>query len=217
MKSTLAVMLSAASMALVSAVDAAPALQKFHNGRLWQAPIGDLDRDKAAPVDYGAGPGLPKSRAMSTAIVPMLAAADANVKGAFGDPFTWPVIPIHAAVLPDGRVIGYGTDQTGRQGALLKYAIWDPAQGVGSPAISLLSNTTHTDVFCGAIATLPASGQMLLAGGNLNLPSDWNESIDATSIFDPQLNAMIPQWPMSQKRWYPTLIGLASGELLVLG
>ncbi|MFO1417469.1 MAG: galactose oxidase early set domain-containing protein [Methylotetracoccus sp.] len=217
MRILVAVIVASALCAQIAEVHAGQSLQRIEGGRLWRAPIGNLDRDRSAPTDYGAGPGLPEALALRAAIVPMAAGPDAHLIGAFGDPFSWPVIPIHTAVLPDGRIIGYGTDQTGLQGALLKYAIWDPVQGVGTAAMSLLNNTTHTDIFCGAIATLPGSGQMLLAGGNLNLPNDWNESIDATSLFDPKLNAMFPQPPMSQKRWYPTLMTLASGELLVLG
>ena len=41
--------------------------------------------------------------------------ADANVKGAWSEVGTWPVIAVHLVLMPDGRVLSYGTDGTGKQ------------------------------------------------------------------------------------------------------
>ena len=38
----------------------------------------------------------------------------ANVTGKFGPVVAWPIIPIHAVLLPGGRVMSYGTDSTGQ-------------------------------------------------------------------------------------------------------
>jgi hypothetical protein len=63
---------------------------------------------------------------------------------------SWPIIPIHMALLPDGRVMSYGTDKYGSQGAQLYYDVWDPKLGT-DPITShqILPNTTKTDIFCG--------------------------------------------------------------------
>ena len=41
----------------------------------------------------------------------------------------WPLIGVHAALLPDGRVFTYGTDGMGMQGTHKIYDIWDPKTG----------------------------------------------------------------------------------------
>src|ERR1700740_1289490 len=90
-----------------------------------------LEKDRRAPVDYGFGPGKPKGirplwrlgdvpkkivgtaaqpRTRPTTTVPPKAASP-SWGGFFGPPFAWPIIPLHVALLPDGRVLSYGTDQ----------------------------------------------------------------------------------------------------------
>ena len=46
----------------------------------------------------------------------------------------WPVIAIHAVLLPDGRVLSYGTDGTGKQTGFFTYDVWDSAAGLGGAA-----------------------------------------------------------------------------------
>src|SRR5215468_3615465 len=72
----------------------------------------------------------------------------ANVTGVFGSVVNWPIIPIHMCLLPDGRVMNYGTDTSGNQGAQFTYDVWNPALGTGTNAHSVLPNTTSTDIFC---------------------------------------------------------------------
>ena len=47
----------------------------------------------------------------------------ANVTGVFGAVVNWPIIPIHAVLLPGGSVMSYGTDASGDQGAELIYDV----------------------------------------------------------------------------------------------
>src|SRR5215470_8563686 len=53
--------------------------------------------------------------------------SDAHIRGAWSAVSSWPIMPIHAVLLPDGRVLTYGTDATGRQTAFFNYDVWDPA------------------------------------------------------------------------------------------
>lgn len=209
---------SVAASAAVPPLSPVPSVMRFNP--LKPPPVGLAEKDHPAPVDYGFGPGVPRDSVRTFAAPMLTAGADAHIKGAFGTPFTWPIIPIHIVLLPDGRVLSYGSDETGLQGALLKYTVWDPAQGTGSGAFTMLTNSTHTDVFCGGFSVMAGSGDVLLAGGNLTDYSPngiWNNSIDATNIFSPGTNTLVNQPSMTYKRWYPTLIGLSTGELLVLG
>src|SRR5512132_4744886 len=82
--------------------------------------------DRPAPVDWGYGRGvrpdknrtaLPEMMAMPGAATAPVAAADAQTGGVFGAPVTWPIIGLHAVLLPDGSVMSYGTDEKGKQGA----------------------------------------------------------------------------------------------------
>jgi hypothetical protein len=85
------------------------------------------ETDKAAPVDYGYGPGvsIPQAQTLSewnVSAVHIAAAqiptggSNAHLAGVFGAPIAWPIIPIHVVLLPDGRVMSYGTNQMGQQG-----------------------------------------------------------------------------------------------------
>lgn len=78
------------------------------------------ETDKAAPVDYGYGPGvsIPQAQTLSewnVSAVHIAAAqiptggSNAHLAGVFGAPIAWPIIPIHVVLLPDGRVMSYGT------------------------------------------------------------------------------------------------------------
>ena len=72
-----------------------------------------------APVDYGYGPGLgigsPRpnlvlGRTPAKAALAKLAVPNGgdHYQGYFAPPVPWPFIPIHMALLPDGRVMTFG-------------------------------------------------------------------------------------------------------------
>jgi len=73
---------------------------------------------------------------------------DAHLKGMWSPVTPWPVIGIHAVLLPEGRVLTYGTDTAGRQTGYFTYDVWDPAAGLGAGHLTL-PNGTGTDIFCG--------------------------------------------------------------------
>ena len=56
--------------------------------------------------------------------------ADAHIKGMFSAVVNWPLIPIHVSLLPDGRVLSFGTTDTGKQTANFIYDVWDPEGGL---------------------------------------------------------------------------------------
>ncbi len=89
-------------------------------------------------------------------------AGNENVVGQWSAPMAWPINAIHAVLTPDGKVLSYGTDPAGAQGAQLYYDVWNPA----SNAHSLLQHSTRTDIFCSAQSVLPESGQVLIVGGD---------------------------------------------------
>ena len=44
----------------------------------------------------------------------------------------WPLMPIHAVLLPDGRILTYGSSATGQQTGYFNYDVWTPSQGLAS-------------------------------------------------------------------------------------
>lgn len=146
------------------------------------------------------------------------AAVDTYQRGSFGAVVNWPLIPIHAALLPDGRLLTYGTDGQGNQTGQFTYDVWDPSKGTGADSHLTLPNTTGADTFCSGQIVLPASGAVLLTGGDLTVNGVRNYSINDVNLFDWRSNALYSaQAPMAFLRWYPTVLTLANGSTLVLG
>jgi hypothetical protein len=190
------------------------------------------ETDDEAPIDYGPGPGKPnhvqpnhvqpnhvqpgETAALAIRAQIPVGASTANVTGVFGPVVTWPIIPIHAVLLPDGRVMNYGTNASGQQGAQLIYDIWDPKLGTGSSAHLVLPNTTKTDIFCGS-QSLMMSGEVLTSGGDLTVNGARNNAQNATTIFSPTANSIKANTPMNYARWYSSLVSLPNGQLAVFG
>jgi hypothetical protein len=180
------------------------------------------------PVDYGPGPGVSLEEATTAEIAVTAAEAapplgsGASTKGVFGPAATWPLIPIHAVLLPDGRVLSYGTDGNGQQSGQFIYDVWNPRQGTGSGSHLVLPNTTGTDIFCSGQSVIPGSGNVLLTGGDITINGVRNYSDDATTIFYPKstsspTQALRPHQSMAYKRWYPSIVPLANGDKLIVG
>ncbi|HEV3007674.1 MAG TPA: PA14 domain-containing protein [Burkholderiales bacterium] len=144
--------------------------------------------------------------------------ADAHLKGMWSPVTPWPVIGIHAVLLPEGRVLTYGTDTNGRQTGFFTYDVWDPAAGLGAGHLTL-PNGTGTDIFCGSQLVLPHSGAgVLLAGGdNWTGTSTTNTGNNNTNIFNSTANTLTRANNMNRARWYSTATTLANGETYIQG
>lgn len=186
------------------------------------------ETDREAPVDYGTGPGKPQAKIHTdAATLSLSAAAAANLSipsggasasstGVFGAPITWPLIPIHLVLLADGRVMSYGTNSKGQQGAQLIYDVWDPSLGTGTNSHQVLPNSTSTDLFCSAQSLL-LSGDVLTSGGDLTVNGKRNSANNNTTLFSPSTNTLTANTAMTYARWYGTLVGLPNGQLVIFG
>ncbi|WP_157272187.1 galactose oxidase-like domain-containing protein [Azohydromonas aeria] len=191
--------------------------------------------DHQAPVDYGSGP-VASAGALTETLKELSAAGmlapsyrpasptrAAYRAGAFGPVFGWPVIPIHMVQLPDGRVLAYGSDDKGNQGAQLHYSVWDPnwdpaAPGAAPSPFQLLQHTTGTDLFCNTQLVLPSTGQVFMAGGDRTINGIRNYAVADTNFFNPADNSLrLEPTPMAFRRWYGTAITNARGEVVVMG
>ena len=142
---------------------------------------------------------------------------EANVTGVFGPVVAWPIIPIHVVLLPGGRVMNYGTDSSGDQGAQLIYDVWNPTLGTGTNAHLVLPNTTSTDIFCSGASVMYNGGNVLTTGGDLTVNGQRNFANNNTTIFFRSTNTIASNTPMQYPRWYPSLVALPDGRLAVFG
>jgi hypothetical protein len=151
-----------------------------------------------------------------TALDAKLAAAavagDPQDVGQWGPVVDWPVVGVHVALLPNGKVLAY--DSVGDNATETypvhdhtRATVWDPATGIHTP----VNVDTGFNIFCSGLAHL-ADGRMFFAGGNKD--SSLN-GIVQTHLFDPLTNLWSLGPNMAAGRWYPTVTPLNNGEMLI--
>ena len=120
-----------------------------------------------------------------------------------------PHIPTSAALLPDGRLLTFASNQrtTFPDGPQFTFAaVWDPATGL----FTEINNGRH-DMFCGGLSLLQ-DGRLMVNGGN-----GINGTTALASLFDWRTNEWVPAQTMADGRWYNTTISLPNGEVLTAG
>jgi len=140
-----------------------------------------------------------------------------NNSGKWSNVVDWPLIAIHAVNSPDGRVLTYGTDRQGTQGAQFIYDIWDPSAGTGPGSHFTLNNTLGVDSFCSAAMVLPDSGNIIMPGGDARPQGNTNRGVSDSPIFNTSTNTLSRAANMSTARWYPTATMLGNGDMLLVG
>lgn len=142
--------------------------------------------------------------------------------GIWGAPGPWPLIPIHMVLLPEGRVLSYGSNPDGTQTGHLWYDIWDPRGGSVSAGHALLPNSTAVDLFCSAQLVIPDSNDVMLLGGDNWIPSQRstnNRGNNSALIFRNLTAPRLERQPqnMGLSRWYATPTTLPNGETYIQG
>jgi hypothetical protein len=151
-------------------------------------------------------------------------AGNEYIVGKWAGPYDWPVVAIHAALLPDGRVMAY--DSVGDDAAetypqnvtQTRAMLWDPNSNsvVNTDFLHLGYN-----IFCSGLGML-SNGHVFIAGGNLNTPSATLLGIPNLTDYDPFsannfADRFVPTGTMTEDRWYPSVTALANGEMVVSG
>jgi hypothetical protein len=139
--------------------------------------------------------------------------------GAWSAVQPWPLIPIHAVLMPDGRVLTFGTTLDGIQSAYFHYDLWTPSRGFGADAHLTLPNLTGTDIFCASQILLPqASGQILINGGdNWTGNTTTNTGNNRSTLLDYRNDTLTRGADMNRPRWYSTATTLPDGRAYVQG
>ncbi|HEV8689861.1 MAG TPA: galactose oxidase-like domain-containing protein, partial [Ideonella sp.] len=147
---------------------------------------------------------------------------DAAQKGVFSPVYNWPLIAIHAALLPDGRVMTYGSNGDGQQTGFFIYDVWDSTQQPNAGHLTL-PNTTQTDLFCSSQVLVPLNGngavpQLVISNGdNWVGNSTTNTGNNRSSIFDPATNTLARGPDLNRARWYGSSTVLLNGEVYIQG
>ena len=137
------------------------------------------------------------------------AVGDEHQVGQWGPVIDWPVVGIHMALLPDGRVVAYDSSAdvlNSGDHSFTRATVWDPASGLHENAM-----LSGFNIFCSGLAHL-MDGTLFTAGGNKN---DQLDGIANTYTFNPQSNTWLRGADMATERWYPTVTPLNNGEMLV--
>ena len=159
--------------------------------------------------------------------------SDLAVEGRWSSVIDWPLIPIHVALLPDGRVFSFGTDDGSDAGGAVPtgaffYDIWNPT----TRGHLTLPNRTAVDTFCAAQLVLPQVGAGVLVVGGDTFPRPEDDPTDpevpepfeggnADSVVldytldEPELKKDTSS--MGFGRWYGTATTLLNGETYVQG
>jgi Domain of unknown function (DUF1929)/Bacterial Ig domain len=147
------------------------------------------------------------SRAAAAAV-----ATDPGQVGRWGPTVDWPVVGIHVALLPNGKVLAW--DSVGDRATetfpvhdFTRATVYDPATGTHTQA----NVDTGHNVFCAGFAHLP-DGRLFLAGGNKDAQLN---GIEQTHVFNPANNTWSVGANMAAGRWYPSVTPLTNGEMLI--
>jgi hypothetical protein len=132
--------------------------------------------------------------------------------GRWGPVVDWPVVAVHTALLPNGKVLAY--DSVGDQATetfpdqtFTRATVWDPATGSQT---DVRVNTGY-NIFCSGLAHL-LDGSLFIAGGTKDQELD---GIVQTHVFDPATNTWSLGPNMAAGRWYPSVTPLSNGEMLI--
>jgi hypothetical protein len=132
--------------------------------------------------------------------------------GEWGPVTSWPVVGVHVALLPNGKVLAYDSigdnaTETYPVQDHTRATVWDPKTGTQTP----VNVDTGYNVFCSGLAHLQ-DGRLFLAGGNKDQALN---GIVQTHLFDPATNTWRLGPNMATGRWYPTVTPLRNGEMLI--
>ncbi len=164
-------------------------------------------RDGLAPADSGAYQDIHRSGVNNAEAAPPARARgpDPSQVGQWDGPFDWPVVAIHAFLLPTGKVLHFSFP---RELQNPNAYLWAPGTDEFTPV------PVDRPLFCSGHSFL-ADGRLLVTGGNGPAPEGEFRGIRDTHIFDPFTETWTRVEDMADGRWYPTNVTLADGRGLV--
>lgn len=150
------------------------------------------------------------------------------VRGVFSPVIDWPMIPIHAILTRDGRVLTYGSTKRGFQSGMFYYDVWSPFLGSGPGAHQTLPNNTKVDLFCSSQLTM-ADGTVGIFGGDVTVGASDSTGYSINAFTNAYITVYNPDTADSSKqlvkqnnqmvlpRWYSTATVLPNNEIYLQG
>jgi uncharacterized membrane protein len=149
------------------------------------------------------------------------ALGQANVQGQWSTlANTMPINPVHAALLSNGKVLvvaGSGNCPPSQSGCPLGPP-YGPSNGSGALLLDPVSGQTISqfsqswDMFCNGMVLLE-DGRPFIASGTIQYDPFYGQPQTAT--FDPLANTFSNGPNMAHGRWYPTLVTLGDGRVMI--
>ncbi|MEQ6333701.1 galactose oxidase-like domain-containing protein [Sphingobium sp. MK2] len=139
--------------------------------------------------------------------------AKAAQAGMWSGVYSWPSIPIHASLLPDGRVLTYGAPPGGTVQDGRSLVFWDPRKGIDSASFQVLPNAQNVDSFCSS-ATLLSDGKLLVSGGASTISGF---SSREGMVLDWRTSQPQRDYNLNAPRWYGTMTKLPDGRAIITG
>ncbi|MEB3292722.1 MAG: galactose oxidase-like domain-containing protein [Synechococcales bacterium] len=181
----------------------------------------DIDTVQFAPGEEQAmydrmkqkGIGILSDDSWELAQTPL--AGTEHIVGKWEGPYDWPVIAIHATLMPNGRVLAYDSvgdnpTESYTNHTFTRATVWNPSTNSHSRA----DVNTGYNIFCSSLTVL-LDGRVFAAGGNKNSNLD---GIDKTHFFNPSSQTWSRGPNMLQgDRWYPSVTALSNGDSLISG
>ena len=162
---------------------------------------------------FAAQPNLPLP-VRTVQAAPTTLGTPANF-GQWSDVMPWPVIAVHANLMPNGKVIAWDAtpddfddDPHTTENYTTRVTVWDPQTNLHIQA----NNDTNADLFCAGSSHL-WDGRILFAGGDSGIDG-LNGPLSNTSIYDPETNTWEQMPDMAAPRWYSSNAALPNGETL---
>ena len=178
----------------------------------------------AARGASAASPAAPEGRKQALAVLPpsTVLPPDARTMGFWSPLVNWPLVSVHMLLMPDGRVMSYGSKGDGTATGFFNIDLWD---STGSPDTGHISipNSTGVELFCNsqlllAPASLSSVPSVFMAGGdNWTGMSVTNRGNNRSTVFNVGTNTLTRSNDMGYARWYSTSTMLINGETLVQG
>jgi galactose oxidase len=148
------------------------------------------------------------SLAVETSTITVSALPSAASTGKWSPVITWPIVPLHMHLLPNGNILAWGREDQPH--------VWTPpANGDPAGAGSFVEVRVPDMLFCSGHAFMP-DGRLLVSGGHL---AD-DRGLAVTYLFTANGNG--GSWSnangalMARGRWYPTVTILPDGRALTM-
>ncbi len=203
---------AALAQALLLPLLCLPSVLNAH-GNEHGVPDGGAKDPLLSPTSFNADSGTRSSS--QRLAVPVVSAAQG---GLWSEVEPWPLVAVHAALLPNGKVLAWDAtpddaddDPHTTDNYTTRVTLWDPITGTHVET----NNDTDTDLFCAGSAHL-WDGRVLFAGGDSGTAGD-NGPLSNTNIYDPETNTWRRAPNMLAPRWYSSVAALGNGEMLTFG